>query len=67
MAPITEQHVESLKDHIHKLEARIWELEQRLQGGGTKVPKPDSMRMILIGPPGAGKWLLRCAISSNIY
>ncbi|KAK4940268.1 adenylate kinase [Elasticomyces elasticus] len=58
MAPITEQHVDSLKDHIHKLEARIWELEQRMTGGGStssKESKTDAMRMILIGPPGAGK------------
>ncbi|KAL6251718.1 adenylate kinase [Rhinocladiella similis] len=55
MAPITDDMVSTLKDQVHKLESRIWELEQRLEAGGSKQPKADSMRMILMGPPGAGK------------
>jgi len=55
MAPITEDKVESLKDLVHKLEARVHELEQRLSGDGPAPTTPsESMRMILIGPPGAG-------------
>ena len=55
MAPIVESTVDSLKDTIHKLEKRVWELENKLEGrapNSTNVS--DQMRMILIGPPGAG-------------
>ncbi|KIW67955.1 adenylate kinase [Phialophora macrospora] len=54
MAPITDQQVDDLKDLVHKLEARVWSLERRLEGE-KKPSLTDSMRMILIGPPGAGK------------
>jgi adenylate kinase len=56
MAPITDSTVSDLKDLVHKLEARVHQLEARLGDGGKK-PKSlsDSMRMILIGPPGAGE------------
>lgn len=51
----SEQIIEQLKGHITSLESRVHELE-------NKYGKPDSgaksavdgMRMILIGPPGAG-------------
>lgn len=45
--------VETLKATVAKLEQKIEDLEGRLQG---KLPSgsSDSMRMILIGPPGAG-------------
>lgn len=72
MAPITEDVVTGLKDTIGKLEARVVELEDRLVNGGHK-PKSvaEQMRIILMGPPGAGisswqeqesKWILtrRC-------
>jgi len=55
MAPITDDMVADLKDKYHKLEARVWELEGRLAGDGGKKSTADSMRMILMGPPGAGK------------
>lgn len=55
MAPITDRHVEDLKDLVHKLEARVYTLERRLEGGEKKPSLSESMRMILIGPPGAGK------------
>lgn len=54
MAPITEEIVTGLKDTIGKLENRIEDLEGRL-GFETK-PKSvaEQMRIILMGPPGAG-------------
>ncbi|EHY61282.1 adenylate kinase [Exophiala dermatitidis] len=55
MAPITEEKIDDLKDLVHKLESRVHELERRLEGGGKKPSVVESMRMILIGPPGAGK------------
>ena len=54
MAP-AEELVDKLKGTVDKLEARVAELEARLQGkepGGSSGG--DGMRMILIGPPGAG-------------
>lgn len=47
--------VETLKATVEKLEQRIKDLESRLTGhdySGSR--KPNGMRMILIGPPGAG-------------
>ena len=69
MAPITEQHVDSLKDHIHKLESRIYELEQRMAGGGSssKDSKSEAMRLILIGPPGAGKFYEIAMALTSLY
>ncbi|KAJ5710692.1 adenylate kinase cytosolic [Penicillium malachiteum] len=56
MAPITQETVSGLKDTIAKLEAKVVDLEQRLVNGGEK-PKSvaEQMRIILMGPPGAGK------------
>ncbi|KAJ5216776.1 adenylate kinase cytosolic [Penicillium chermesinum] len=56
MAPITDDVVSGLKDTIGKLEARVVELEGRLVNGDKK-PKSltEQMRIILMGPPGAGK------------
>ena len=53
MAPVTDETVDGLKNIIGNLEARVAELEQRLVNGGSSS-KPPSMRMILMGPPGAG-------------
>jgi adenylate kinase len=56
MAPITDSTVSDLKDLVHKLEVRVHQLEERLGDGGKKPKRlSDSMRMILIGPPGAGE------------
>ncbi|KAJ0423836.1 adenylate kinase [Aspergillus carlsbadensis] len=56
MAPITDDTIAGLKSTIGQLEARIGDLENRLFGN---EPKPKSvseqMRLILMGPPGAGK------------
>lgn len=56
MAPIGEKDVQGLTDLVHKLELRVKELEDKLThaSGGPK-PSTDGVRMILMGPPGAGK------------
>ncbi|KAH7118011.1 adenylate kinase-like protein cytosolic [Dendryphion nanum] len=56
MAPIVDQVVDDLKSTISRLEARVAELEGRVGGGkGSSTTSPEGVRMILIGPPGAGK------------
>ncbi|TKA66780.1 Adenylate kinase, partial [Cryomyces minteri] len=59
MAPITDQIVDELKSLVNKLESRVVELENKLHGGSgagsASVNPADTMRMILMGPPGAGK------------
>ena len=61
MAPITDETVDALRDTIHKLESRVQQLEAKLQQGGegatsqSSPSKTDSIRMILMGPPGAGR------------
>lgn len=44
--------VEELKNLVGKLEGRIEELEVK---AGLKTALPPALRMVLIGPPGAGK------------
>ncbi len=61
MAPITDEIVHNLQDTIAKLEARVHQLESKLGGDGTPgkaAPGGQSVRMILMGPPGAGKYTL---------
>jgi adenylate kinase len=55
MAPVTDSVVDELKSTVYKLEQRIAQLEGRLSGngGGSSAPQ-ESVRMILMGPPGAG-------------
>lgn len=56
MAPLQDSAVEDLKNTVKRLESRIVELETRLGGGGSGISSSaDSIRMILMGPPGAGK------------
>ncbi|KAF2443858.1 adenylate kinase-like protein cytosolic [Karstenula rhodostoma CBS 690.94] len=56
MAPIQDGSVDDLKHKVSTLEARIAELESRLGGGQGSAPQAqDGVRMILMGPPGAGK------------
>jgi len=55
--------VEQLKATVDKLENRVNELETRLRGGDAAAVRPgegQGMRMILIGPPGAGT-SIRCS------
>lgn len=44
--------VEELKELVHNLQSRIVQLEQK---NGLAPVVPKSIRMVLIGPPGAGK------------
>lgn len=53
MAPIKDDIISDLKNTVHRLERRVEELESRLAGG--EKSSVGSMRMILMGPPGAGK------------
>ncbi|KAL8718613.1 MAG: hypothetical protein Q9225_004276 [Loekoesia sp. 1 TL-2023] len=60
MAPIKDETVDNLRDLVHKLESRVQQLEARLEGSGGGSPQHakidgPSIRMILMGPPGAGK------------
>jgi adenylate kinase len=57
MAPIGDDTVKSLQDLVNKLETRVKELEDKLghAAAGTKHTTPEGVRMILMGPPGAGK------------
>lgn len=55
MAPITDDIVADLKSTISRLEKRVESLESRLGGQGPASSAAPSMRMILMGPPGAGK------------
>ena len=56
MAPIVDETVDALKELVHKLESRVQQLEAKLEGrDGTSVQSSNSsVRMILMGPPGAG-------------
>jgi adenylate kinase len=56
MAPITDAAVDDLKSTVNRLEKRIAELENRLSGqSGGEPASAESVRMILMGPPGAGE------------
>ena len=55
MAPITDTVVDDLKSTVPRLEQRIAELENRLSGHGGGAASTESVRMILMGPPGAGE------------
>ena len=58
MAPITDEVVDKLTSTIKSLEQRVHELESKLNGGGSSgsgANPLNSMRMVLMGPPGAGK------------
>lgn len=70
MAPITEEAVSGLKNAIHQLEAKVSELESRLANGGKPKSAAEQMRIILMGPPGAGMQLtcnLKRALDINRF
>lgn len=50
---IAEDEIKALNSKLEALELRIKNLEQR--SFGTSGKTADEIRMILIGPPGAGK------------
>lgn len=59
MAPIEDASVDALRDLVRKLETRVEQLESKLEqttgGSSTRKQKVTAgIRMILMGPPGAG-------------
>ena len=47
--------LEEVKDLVKKLESRLVNVEARLDGRNPEEQSPlQSMRMVLMGPPGAG-------------
>jgi len=57
LAPIGEDAVQELQDLVDKLTSRVKQLEDRLQhvSVGTTHSASEGIRMVLMGPPGAGK------------
>ncbi|KAI9754307.1 MAG: adenylate kinase [Chaenotheca gracillima] len=59
MAPIRDDTVDALRDLVSKLESRVEQLESKLGHADGSAPKASanapSLRIILMGPPGAGK------------
>lgn len=67
MAPVVDSVVDDLKHKIASLESRIQELESRHGGGdGSSSSKQEGVRMILMGPPGAGKSLVVVGQDSGV-
>lgn len=71
MAPIGDDTVQTLQELVQKLESRVKQLEDKLEHAstGTKHTATEGVRMILMGPPGAGmstptNWLLLCCNDS---
>lgn len=58
MAPIVESVVDDLKAQIQRLEGRIAELEGKSSPNTVSADSEKGVRMILIGPPGAGELLV---------
>jgi adenylate kinase len=59
MAPITQETVDGLKEVIATLESRVAQLEERITYGADESKRksiPEQMRIVLMGPPGAGAW-----------
>lgn len=58
MASVRDETVDGLRDLVRKLESRVEQLEAKLEQttGSPPRPKPPTkgIRMILMGPPGAG-------------
>lgn len=73
MAPIKDETVESLRDLIHKLESRVEQLEGKLHQAGGDVQSratkasSETIRMILMGPPGAGMFTLQTSVVLFLY
>jgi len=58
MAPIGDDTVQTLQELVQKLESRVKQLEDKLEhaSSGTKHAPTEGVRMILMGPPGAGMY-----------
>ena len=54
MAPITDDIVSDLKGLVQKLESRVQELEAKIAGKPSQASMAETMRMVIMGPPGAG-------------
>jgi adenylate kinase len=54
MAPTSDEVIDTLKSTVDKLEQRVVELESRLAGKASGGSNASGMRMIIMGPPGAG-------------
>lgn len=70
MAPIKDETVDGLRDLVRKLETRVEQLETRLEqttGGSStrKLKSTTGIRMILMGPPGAGNGVTTNGIPSG--
>lgn len=61
----SDQKVEDLKAQIANLQARVERLESEKHGnaGSTSSTSSEAMRMILIGPPGAGMVFSLCLVA----
>jgi adenylate kinase len=68
MAPIGDDTVKALQDLVNKLESRVKQLEDKLTHaqGGTKHTSEEGVRMILMGPPGAGMRQDLSAVNTNV-
>ncbi len=51
-----DEQVQQLRDVIASLEDRVKGLEARHGGGAAPALSKEEIRMILIGPPGAGRF-----------
>jgi adenylate kinase len=58
MAPIGDDTVQTLQELVNKLESRVKQLEDKLTHAqdGSKHTPSEGVRMILMGPPGAGMY-----------
>ncbi|KAI9695533.1 MAG: adenylate kinase [Bogoriella megaspora] len=55
MAPITEEVAQQLLDTVNRLEKRLQQVEAKLEGKEGGSAPSEQMRLVLMGPPGAGK------------
>ena len=64
MAPIIDETVDALRELVHKLESRVQQLEAKLEqaDGAPARTNTQSVRMILMGPPGAGTRASGCGV-----
>lgn len=61
MAP-TLQDVAGLKDLVNQLQARIEKIERSFEGASPA----EQLRMILMGPPGAGEFYSGSLITADV-